>query len=374
MPKISGSSAACSDGSHATETFTWNNTGSNYILVYGIGPNYTVKYPTTNSFTADISSDSNICSDGKCYGTTGFVKVGNDDGSSTYGDGGGIHFTISSCSPPPPAPSGTHCGDSNSVGGFCWNPSANGNHSTISTSPGVSCLGGGYYLGNDCGPSTSTVCCKPNPPGPTPTPGPTTAKIGVRFDGIDASNNTTPKHLQRLLTIYLYSTNAYTSDPTGVRPTYKGTDTITFQGGSANSSNSTFGMFGSFDFQLGKVLTGDYYVLLKSPEGSLRELLSTNKIHVTAGQNNVLVDISNTNLQVSIPQLRMGDLNNDNSVDANDYGILRDCYGNKKTQSTCINHNVMDAHKGLFADSNDDSVVDGIDYNIILRNMNSHGY
>lgn len=282
--------------------------------------------------------------------------------------------------------SSAYCGDGNSPGGFCWPGS--------STGVCVNCISGGYYVGQDCG--GGNVCCKSNgsnschtaaapinPPVPsptatpipiaTPTPGPTLATLGVKFEGIDALNNSKPKHLQRLLTIYLYTTNAYNTDPTSGHPTYKATDTITFQAGNPTSSRSTFRIFATTEFQIGKILSGDYYILLKSPEGSLRKLVSTNKIHLEVGKNNVIVDISNSNFQSTIPELRMGDINNDNLVNIIDYNNIIDCYQDKVAQSSCTNHNAKDTQKGLFADVNDDGVVDGIDYNMILRNMDAHG-
>lgn len=59
----------------------------------------------------------------------------------------------------------------------------------------------------------------------------------------------------------------------------------------------------------------------------------------------------------------LGDLNSDNMINAQDYNLLIDCYGNKVTSSSCT---VPQA-----ADLNNDGLVDGIDYNMMLRGIQS---
>ena len=58
-----------------------------------------------------------------------------------------------------------------------------------------------------------------------------------------------------------------------------------------------------------------------------------------------------------------GSITSDNAVSVLDYGALVSCFGAKQNTSTCLNP--------VTADLNDDGVVDGIDYNIFLR---EHSY
>lgn len=203
--------------------------------------------------------------------------------------------------------------------------------------------------------------------------GPTTGSVTFHFEGIDSLNNTKPHHLQRSLVLYFYTANTYGSDPMGVKADYTARDTLTFSSGSSNSNDSLAYVFTNTTFNLGSVATNDYYILAKSPEGSLRQLLSNQKIHITAGTNTILVNTDNTNGSPTIPLLLMGDINNNNQVGVDDYAILRDCYGANAVQSRCSDHHLADTTVGLFADLNDDGVIDGIDYNLLIRNMNANG-
>ncbi len=59
------------------------------------------------------------------------------------------------------------------------------------------------------------------------------------------------------------------------------------------------------------------------------------------------------------PQEKVGDVNNDGTIDILDYNILISCYGEHADTADCSNK--------AAADLNNDGVVDGIDYNIFLR-------
>lgn len=58
-------------------------------------------------------------------------------------------------------------------------------------------------------------------------------------------------------------------------------------------------------------------------------------------------------------ELAPGDLNQDNNLNMQDYSIFVACYGEKECESS----------KKQMADFNDDGVVDGIDYNILIRSF-----
>lgn len=65
-----------------------------------------------------------------------------------------------------------------------------------------------------------------------------------------------------------------------------------------------------------------------------------------------------------LPQtiLVLGDINNDNELNALDYAVLVDCFGAKADTSSCGSNKA-------FADLNDDGKVDGVDYNLFVRNL-----
>ena len=71
------------------------------------------------------------------------------------------------------------------------------------------------------------------------------------------------------------------------------------------------------------------------------------------------------NLQANdlpLAPLIVGDVNQDNQIDTQDYNIFMACYGSKQCPS--------DQKAG--SDVNDDGVVDGIDYNLWLKIYSTH--
>ncbi len=192
---------------------------------------------------------------------------------------------------------------------------------------------------------------------PSPSLGITTGSLSIHFEGIDSQNNPHPHHPQRKLILSFYKTQNFSQNADATVNT-----TVSFSPSDPNGS------FINNQIDLSSIPQGSYYVLAKSPEGSLRELLSPQPITISSGQVNSLSAI--TQNPMTLP---LGDLNNDNSVDLTDYNILVDCYGTKATTSTCTAHNLSDQIKGLFADINDDGEVNGIDYNILLRNLSVNG-
>lgn len=185
--------------------------------------------------------------------------------------------------------------------------------------------------------------------------------IKIHFEGIDPENNPKPHHPQRDIELHFYKTQDFSQTPDASVDT-----TVTFDSSDPNGS------FVNTAIDLSSVPQGTYYVLAKSPEGSLSELLTQQPIPIAPGTPTMLNGTSsNTN---TTQNFRMGDLNNDNVVDITDYNILVDCYGIKVNSTGCTNHNINDQTKGVFADLNDDGEVNGIDYNILLRNFGQSGY
>lgn len=73
---------------------------------------------------------------------------------------------------------------------------------------------------------------------------------------------------------------------------------------------------------------------------------------------------------ISVPSLSnnifiIGDVNNDDTINALDYGAIVDCFESKNTGFSCNAHK----NKGEVPDLNNDSIVNGVDYNAFLRNF-----
>jgi hypothetical protein len=61
-----------------------------------------------------------------------------------------------------------------------------------------------------------------------------------------------------------------------------------------------------------------------------------------------------------------GDINNDNQLDILDYNALLSCFDTKYASPTCSAPN---ASLSPGADIDDDGIVDGVDYNLFLREL-----
>jgi len=209
-------------------------------------------------------------------------------------------------------------------------------------------------------PTPTESVSPPVSPPLSPTPGQTTGSISFHFEGIDGKNNVSPHHSQRKITLSFYRQNNF-----AFVPDFSTTILVTSVNGDQN------GTFTNSSFELPFLPPGSYYVLAKSPEGSLREIINNaHALTITAGQrNNFLGDANNT-----LPTMRMGDITNHNTVDIKDYNALIDCFGNKLNSASCKSHHLSDELLDSFGDLNDDGIVSGIDYNILLRNFGNSGY
>ena len=191
---------------------------------------------------------------------------------------------------------------------------------------------------------------------PTPTLGPAIGTLALHFEGIDPQNNPIPHHPQRQVVLSFFPAQDFTQNPVATLA-----ETVTF------SQSDPNGSFVNSSIALSSIPQGSYYILAKSPEGSLQELLNNaSPVTIAPGQTVVL----NGPAPVT---LRMGDLDNDNSVDITDYNILIDCFDTKASSPACKAHQVSDSYQTNFADLNDDGVVNGIDYNILLRRFGEVG-
>ncbi len=200
------------------------------------------------------------------------------------------------------------------------------------------------------------------PPTLTPSAGPPVGSLAVHFEGIDPQNNANPHHPQRSVILSFYTSQDFSQQPVAIL-----SESVVF------SSSDPNGSFRNTTIDLSTIPQGSYYVLVKSPEGSLQEILN-NALPISIAQGQT-TSFNGTASQPTNPIfLPMGDFNNDNTIDLTDYNILVDCFGTKATSSSCKAHQIGDHYVTNYADMNDDGTVNGIDYNILIRNFNQQGY
>jgi len=122
--------------------------------------------------------------------------------------------------------------------------------------------------------------------------------------------------------------------------------------GNIDYSPSSTNFQGMID--MGNLANGTYLVKVSVPGYLTKQLPGIQTI--TAQQTNTLPTIAITT----------GDINSDNQLDILDYSILISCFGNKQTTASCTN--------AAGSDINDDGIVDGVDYNLFLRELSiQHG-
>ncbi len=256
----------------------------------------------------------------------------------------------------------------------CSSSGCNDGQTTYDSSPTVNCA----PTDTPVPAATATVTPSPTPSGPTATPTPiyTSADITLHVEGIDQSNisNTVPtpgKHGQQgwPFTLYVY----------GATQNFSTTPLKTFNDiATENTSDPTNPLYGTFQnqsFAMTGLATGTYKFLVSTPMGSLRTQVGGGTFQITGGKNNPLVTIdpNNPTLQ-GVPYLTMGDITGDNQIDVQDYSIMLDCYGYNSTTSACLNDAKALKNQSktlpsdfLPGDLNDNSKVDGIDFNMLLR-------
>ncbi len=165
--------------------------------------------------------------------------------------------------------------------------------------------------------------------------------IGSGGDNANASGKGTqsPKHTTRQTAVtFLNSTNQPVGTITGA---------ITF-----NTANGNF--TGTLDASA--IPAGTYLVDIKTP-GFLSKSI-TGTITINTGQINTIPSVTETT----------GDVNKDNQLDILDYNILLSCFGSKQSTASCSNPPTNDSPN---TDINDDGAVNGVDYNLFLREMST---
>ncbi|HSX09642.1 MAG TPA: hypothetical protein VLF93_05795 [Candidatus Saccharimonadales bacterium] len=168
-----------------------------------------------------------------------------------------------------------------------------------------------------------------------------------------------PVHTKRNVTVYLYAPDVNSMDPT-VNPLY------TIQGSAVYDNNSASPTYTSFinpSFDLGSSVTdGEYQVAFRT-DLSFTTLVKASPTDL-GGE---VFSLNSGGVPVILPSqpVLMGDSipsGNNYSFTINDYNAFINCYGDKNTtNSFCIGKN--------YADFNDDGIVDGIDYNILIRSL-----
>jgi hypothetical protein len=226
-------------------------------------------------------------------------------------------------------------------------------------------------------PTTNPTPTTPITPGPTIPPA-TTGNLSVQIDGIGLQDNPNPLHPTRKIVLYFYNP----TDTSFQHILRVFTGIVTFNPNTGYFSNASFPLTGLF--------SGHYLVLVRTPQGSLVAQIGTGDgtgpIYITTtGGANMLVDLQDaqdTNADTTPPILLMGDLVNDcqsssscnfNYIFTLDWSALVDCFGDKKTSVACVAHGTFPNTQDTLADLNDDGVVDGVDYTMVLRNFAHFG-
>lgn len=177
-------------------------------------------------------------------------------------------------------------------------------------------------------PTQPAATSTPIPPTPTPCPGCVTFDVQVKLAGIGADGTTSPKRLERTLTVTLVDENDV--------------ETIT-KSGTVSFDVPTRMFVGAID--MGTVAPGVYTVKAASP-GFMRKIIA-NIVDITQGVNRYQITAS-----VALPA---GDIRADNELNITDYHLFIDCFGEKANTLRCGSNKP-------FADITDDGVVDLVDY------------
>jgi len=99
----------------------------------------------------------------------------------------------------------------------------------------------------------------------------------------------------------------------------------------------------------GTLASGQYSIKITMPQYLTKQIGVVQQI--TSGQQNVLPEIF----------LIAGDINGDNKLNILDYNAITSCFGTKQNSSSCQSKTA--------ADLDDDGIVDGVDYNLFLREI-----
>ena len=186
--------------------------------------------------------------------------------------------------------------------------------------------------------------------------------LGLSFGvlGIgSAGGNFKPIHPTRDVTIYLYPTGVNSLDKK-TRPLNTIKSKVHYD---ANENSPTYGRFINNKIDLGShVADGDYQIVIKTSK-SFRTLFKEKSNSVGGIVYSLEKKADETNYPIlPFKTMIMGDLfplsEGDNVVDLNDYAVLVNCFHQKRGTPPCPDPNN--------ADINDDGMVNGLDYNVMV--------
>jgi hypothetical protein len=209
-------------------------------------------------------------------------------------------------------------------------------------------------------PSPSTQVSPSQSVSPAPLVGP---GINLQFSvpGIGSGGGVLkPLHPKRSVTVYLYSPDVNSMDPS-VKPLYTIQSYATYD---SDPYSPTYTSFLNPQIDLGADVKDDNYQIAFKTNQSLRTVIKANPSDL-GGQ---IFGLTAGNMAPTIPEqtVLMGDTipapEGNNTIDINDYNAFVTCYGaNNTTNPFC--------KTGNYGDFNDDGVIDGVDYNILLRSL-----
>jgi flagellar basal body-associated protein FliL len=204
---------------------------------------------------------------------------------------------------------------------------------------------------------------------PTTAPKPTgpVVKVNLILPGISSEGgNLKPLHPERDISVNLYNSDANISDQK-VNPIYSIKAKVTYD---AEPDSPTYTQFINNHVDLGDIKRGKYQIGIHTQQ----TLLSVIKDSKSSSLGGKIFSLHN-NDKTTLPAQTMtsGDIypagNNNNVMDINDYNMLTNCFSN--------NINISKCSDASYADLDDNGVVDGVDYNIMLlsfRTLKSLGY
>lgn len=178
----------------------------------------------------------------------------------------------------------------------------------------------------------------------TPTPtlilGRTKILFSLKLGGIGSGRNPNPVNTHKPFNVQVFNSNA---------------ENVVNKNGTISYDRPNEFFISEFDTEA--ALQPGQYNIKVTVGGYLAKLISD--VQITTPSSDTTVD--------SIPAvtLTVGDINNDNELSIADYNILVGCFGGKANTSSCEITNRQ------LADLNDDGAIDGIDYNIFLRNLST---
>jgi hypothetical protein len=203
---------------------------------------------------------------------------------------------------------------------------------------------------------------------PTSTPKPIGPVINVNLilPGISSEGgNLKPLHPVRDISVNLFDPDSNTSE-NKVKPIYSIKTKVTFD---ADPNSPTYTQFINPQLDLGAIKSGNYQIAIRTSQALLSAIKEPGSSSL-GGKIYYLQDNNKTTLPAQV--MISGDIyppgSNDNIMDINDYNMLVNCFSNNII-SKCIDVSG--------ADLDDNGVVDGVDYNIMLlsfRTLKSLGY